>query len=167
MKRQEEKVKGFLCIPITESAERKIGDVGMLEASIIKSGIVLTKSQMTAMDVLETIEGLEGILKELYEALIDGTGIYCEDLNQDETEEATSIKLPEFILEEAGIPKDAKLCAFTTEASGEVTVIEAEYKHDISDVPEDMLMLLKDIGVCTSCLNECLMSERIIYGKQK
>ncbi len=167
MKRQEEKVKGFLCLPITESAERKIGDVGMLEASIIKSGIVLTKSQMTAMDVLETIEGLEGILKELYDALIDGTGIYCEDLNQDETEEATSIKLPEFILEEAGIPKDAKLCAFTTEASGEVTVIEAEYKHDISDVPEDMLMLLKDIGVCTSCLNECLMSERIIYGKQK
>ena len=167
MKRQEEKVKGFLCLPITESAERKIGDVGMLEASIIKSGIVLTKSQMTAMDVLETIEGLEGILKELYEALIDGTGIYCEDLDQDETEEATSIKLPEFILEEAGIPKDAKLCAFTTEASGEVTVIEAEYKHDISDVPEDMLMLLKDIGVCTSCLNECLMSERIIYGKQK
>ncbi len=167
MKRQEEKVKGFLCLPITESAERKIGDVGMLEASIIKSGIVLTKSQMTAMDVLETIEGLEGILKELYDALIDGTGIYCEDLNQDETEEATSIKLPEFILEEAGIPKDAKLCAFTTEASGEVTVIEAEYKHDISDVPEDMLMLLKDIGVRTSCLNECLMSERIIYGKQK
>ena len=167
MKRQEEKVKGFLCLPITESAERKIGDVGMLEASIIKSGIVLTKSQMTAMDVLETIEGLEGILKELYDALIDGTGIYCEDLNQDETEEATSIKLPEFILEEAGIPKDAKLCAFTTEASGEVTVIEAEYKHDISDVPEDMLRLLKDIGVCLSCLNECLMSERIIYGKQK
>ena len=167
MKRQEEKVKGFLCLPITESAERKIGEVGMLEASIIKSGIVLTKYQMTAMDVLETIEGLEGILKELYDALIDGTGIYCEDIDQDETEEATSIKLPEFILEEAGIPKDAKLCAFTTEASGEVTVIEAEYKHDISDVPEDMLMLLKDIGVCTSCLNECLMSERIIYGKQK
>ena len=167
MKRQEEKVKGFLCLPITESAERKIGDVGMLEASIIKSGIVLTKSQMTAMDVLETIEGLEGILKELYEALIDGTGIYCEDLDQDETEEATSIKLPEFILEEAGIPKDAKLCAFTTESSGEVIVKEAEYKHDLSDVPEDMLKLLKDIGVCLSCLNECLMSERIIYGKQK
>ena len=65
MKRLEQKVKGFLCLPITESAERKIGDVGMLEATIIKSGVVLTKSQMTAMDVLNTIEGLEEILKEL------------------------------------------------------------------------------------------------------
>lgn len=167
MKRLEQTVKGFLCLPITESAERKIGDVGMLEATIIKSGVVLTKSQMTAMDVLETIDGLEEILKDLYNALIDATGICCEDCDQDETEEATSIKLPEFILEDAGIPKDAKLCAFTTEESGEVTVMEAEYKHDLTDVPEDMLRLLKDIGVCLSCLNGCLMSERIIYGKQK
>lgn len=167
MKRLEQTVKGFLCLPITESAERKIGDVGMLEATIIKSGVVLTKSQMTAMDVLDTIDGLEEILKELYNALIDATGICCEDCDQNETEDAISIKLPEFILEDAGIPKDAKLCAFTTEASGEVTVMEAEYKHDLTDVPEDMLRLLKDIGVCLTCLNECLMSERIVYGKQK
>ena len=167
MKKSEQKVKGFLCLPITESAERKIGDVGLLEASIIKSGVVLTKSQMTAMDVLETIEGLEEILKELYNALVGATGICCEDCDQDETEDAVTIKLPEFILEEAGILKDAKLCAFTTETSGEVTVMEADYKHDLTDVPEDMLRLLKDIGVCLSCLNECLMSERIIYGKRK
>ena len=167
MKKLEQKVKGFLCLPITESAERKIGDVGMLEATIIKSGVVLTKSEMTAMEVLDTIEGLEEILKELYNALVSGTGICCEDCEPDETEEAISIKLPEFILEDAGIPKDAKLCAFTTESSGEVTVMEAEYKHDLTDVPEDMLRLLKDIGVCLSCLNGCLMSERIVYGKQK
>lgn len=167
MKKSEQKVKGFLCLPITESAERKIGDVGLLEATIIKSGVVFTKSQMTAMDVLETIEGLEEILKELYHALVGATGICCEDCDQDETEDAVTIKLPEFILEEAGIPKDAKLCAFTTEASGEVTVMEADYKHDLTDVPEDMLRLLKDIGVCLSCLNECLISERIIYGKRK
>ena len=167
MKKSEQKVKGFLCLPITESAERKIGDVGLLEATIIKSGVVFTKSQMTAMDVLETIEGLEEILKELYNALVGATGICCEDCDQDETEDAVTIKLPEFILEDAGIPKDAKLCAFTTEASGEVTVMEADYKHDLTDVPEDMLRLLKDIGVCLSCLNECLMSERIIYGKRK
>ena len=167
MKKSEQKVKGFLCLPITESAERKIGDVGLLEASIIKSGVVLTKSQMTAIDVLETIDGLEEILKELYNALVGATGICCEDCDQDETEDAVTIKLPEFILEEAGIPKDAKLCAFTTEASGEVTVMEADYKHDLTDVPEDMLRLLKDIGVCLSCLNECLISERIIYGKRK
>lgn len=165
MKRLEQAVKGYLCLPITESAERKIGDVGMLEATIIKSGVVLTKSEMTVMDVLETIEGLEEILKELYNALVGATGICSEDCDSAETEDSIGIKLPDFILEEAGISKDAKLCAFTTEASGEVTVMEAEYKHDLTDVPEDMLRLLKDIGVCLSCLNECLVTERIIYGK--
>ena len=167
MKKLEQKVKGFLWLPITESAERIIGDVGKLEATVIKSGLVLTKSEMTAMDVLETIEGLEEIIKELYNALVDATGICSDDCDQDETEDSITIKLPEFILEDAGIPKDAKLCAFTTEASGEVTVMEAEYKYDLTDVSGDMLRLLKDIGVCLSCLNECLMSERIIYGKQK
>jgi hypothetical protein len=166
MKKSEQKVKGFLCLPITESVERKIGDVGKLEATPIKSGIVLIKSEMTAMDVLETIEGLEEILKELYNSIISETSSCSEDCDQEETEDAVSIKLPEFILEEAGIPKDAKLCAFTTESSGEVTVVEAEYKHDLTDVPKDMIGLLKDIGVCLSCLNDCLVSERILYGKK-
>lgn len=167
MKKLEQTAKGLLCLPITESAERKIGDVGMLEATIIKSGVVLTKSEMTAMEVLDTIEGLEEILKELYNTLVRATGNCCDDCDQAETEDAVKIKLPDFILEDAGIPKGAKLCAFTTEASGEVTVMEAEYKHDLTDVPEDKLRLLKDIGVCLSCLNECLMSERIVYGKRK
>ena len=78
---------------------------------------------------------------------------------------------PEFVWEQFKRMSErvlvSALCAITTEASGEVTVMEADYKHDLTVVPEDMLRLLKDIGVCLSCLNECLMSERIIYGKRK
>ncbi|PYG89376.1 hypothetical protein LY28_00595 [Ruminiclostridium sufflavum DSM 19573] len=166
MENTKQKVKRFLCLPVTETVENKIGDVGKLEAEAIDNGLVLLKSQMTAIEVIETLEGLEKIIKELYLALVMSAGI-CEDCSCcTETEDAVSIKLPEFILEDAGIPKDAKLCAYTSEDSGEVTVVEAEYKHDLSDVPKGILHILKEIGVCMAGLNNSLMSEEIIYGKQ-
>lgn len=163
MKKSKQKVKGFLCLPITGAAEKKIGDVGKLEATTIKNGLVFMKSEMTAMEVVETLEGLKEVAEELYLTLADAPGICgCCDC---QTEDAVSIKLPEFILEDAGIPKDAKLCAYTNEESGEVTVVEAEYKHDLSDVPKDILQVLKALGVCMAGLNKRLMSEEIIYGK--
>lgn len=165
MKKSKQKVKGILCLPITELAEKKIGDIGKLEATIIKNGLVFMKSEMTAMEVVETLEGLKEVVEELYFTLADAHGI-CECCDcPSETEDAVSIKLPEFILEDAGIPKDAKLCAYTNEDSGEVTVVEAEYKHDLSDVPKDILQMLKAMGVCMAGLNKRLMSEEIIYGK--
>ena len=68
-------------------------------------------------------------------------------------------------VEEAGIPRDAKLCACTQENSGVVKVMEAEYKHDLSDVPKEVLQILKSQGVSLKKLNESLMTEEIIYGK--
>ncbi len=159
-------IKGFLCLPITEEAEKKIGDVGKLEATTIKNGLVFMKSEMTAMEVVETLKELKQVVEELYFTLADADGI-CECCDcPAETEDSVSIKLPQFILEDAGIPKDAKLCAYTNEGSGEVTVIEAEYKHDLSDIPKDILQMLKAMGVCMAGLNNRLMSEEIIYGKQ-
>lgn len=159
-------IKGFLCLPITEEAEKKIGDVGKLEATTIKNGLVFMKSEMTAMEVVETLKGLKQVVEELYFTLADAHDI-CECCDcPAETEDAVSIRLPQFILDDAGIPKDAKLCAYTDEGSGEVTVIEAEYKHDLSDVPKDILQMLKAMGVCMAGLNNRLMSEEIIYGKQ-
>lgn len=167
MGKLKERVKGFVCLPVTEEIENKVGDVGKLEATAIQNGLVLMNSQMTAMDVLKTLEGLEGVIDELYTALAKAAGTCSEHDCHSETEDAVNIKLPEFILEDAGIPKDAKLCAYTNEGSGEVTVMEAEYKHDLTDVPKDILQVLKAMGVCLSGLNDCLMSEKIIYGNQK
>jgi hypothetical protein len=163
MKAVEGSVKGFLCLPITETTEKQLGDVSMLEASVINSGLVMMKSKMTAMDVIQTIEGLEAVIGELYDSLLE-VSCYCDnDCDQSETLEAVNIKLPDFILEDAGISKNAKLCAYTNEDSKEVTVIETDYKHDLSDVPETMRRVLKDMGACMTCLNECLISEKIIW----
>ena len=165
MKKINKNIKGLLCLPITETAEKEIGDVGKLEAAVVKNGVILMKSTMSAMEVIEMLETLRKIAKELLLSITSATGI-CEDCDGcSELEEAVNIKIPEFLLEEAGIPLKAKLCAFTDEDSGEVKVREAEYKHDLSDVPENVLNTIKSMGICLSELNECLMSEEIIYGK--
>lgn len=129
------------------------------------NGMLLMKSGMTAMEVIEMIEVLKEIMDNLIDWVVDncGTDGRCECF--EEVEEAVNIKLPDFLLEEAGIPKDAKLCACTEENSGVVKVMEAEYKHDLSDVPEDVLQKLKSLGVSLSKLNKSLMSEEIVYGE--
>lgn len=165
MNQNEQMVKGFLCLPITESAEKKIGDVSKLEANLIKGGVVFMKAQMTALEVIETLDALSEIVNELYDVLLSEIGICHDDCDHIDPEEALSIKLPEFLLEEAGIAKKAKLCAHTTEGSGEVIVIEADYCHDLSDVPPEMLSALKDMGACMATLNDHIVNETIIYGK--
>lgn len=162
----KEQVKGFLCLPVTESTEKRVDGVDKLEATVIPNGMVLMKSQMTAMEVIKTIEGIEEIMDALYYILAKASGL-CGGGCQSETVDAVNIKLPDFILEDAGIPKDAKLCAYTDDESGEVTVMEAEYRHDLSDVSVDTLEVLSAMGVCFSGLNEFLMNEAIIYGSQK
>lgn len=51
-----------MCLPITEATEKKVGEVGLLEATVIQNGLVLMKSQMTTMEVIKTIEGLEDVI---------------------------------------------------------------------------------------------------------
>lgn len=41
MKQVDGKVNGVLCLPITQEAEKKIGDVEQLEATVINNGLVL------------------------------------------------------------------------------------------------------------------------------
>lgn len=166
MKQVDGKVNGVLCLPITQEAEKKIGDVEQLEATVIDNGLVFMKSKMTTIEVVKTLEEIKTVVEELYRTLAKAAGA-CEcDQCSLEIEDAVNIKLPQFILEDAGISKKAKLCAYTNEGSGEVTVMEAEYNHDLSDVSKETIEVLKAMGICLSGLNESLMADEIIYGDE-
>ena len=93
MKEMKEKVNGFLCLPITEATERKVGEVGKLEATVIQNGLVLMKSQMTAMEVIKTIEGLEDAIDALCFTLARAVGVCSGQGCQAETMDAVGIKL--------------------------------------------------------------------------
>ena len=66
--------------------------------------------------------------------------------------------------EEAGIPADAKLCAWPGNDPGTVTVGQADYRYDLTDVPEWELSTLAMLGVCLGNLEEKLMAEDTVYG---
>lgn len=84
----------------------------------------------------------------------------CQSLLESDKE----IQLPDYLLSEAGIPKDAKLEAYADEDSGEITVVEAENQYDISDVPPGLRAVLAMSGICLMELDELIMLEETVYG---
>lgn len=85
----------------------------------------------------------------LCQGLLDGSG---------------DIHVPDYILGEAGIPKDAKLEAYADEDSGEITIVEADIQQDITDVPPGIVAILAQSGVCLANLDELIMLEETVYG---
>ena len=45
------------------------------------------------------------------------------------------------------------------------TVVEADYAHDLSDVPPELLFALHQSGCCLSALEDALMEDDVIYDK--
>lgn len=74
------------------------------------------------------------------------------------------IQIPDYLLEEAGIPKEAKLEAYTEEGSGEITVVEADIQNDLTDVPPEIISMLATAGVCLAHLDELVMDGGTVYG---
>ena len=65
---------------------------------------------------------------------------------------------------EVHIPADAKLCAWPGDKPGTVTVGQADYRYDLTDVPAWELEILASHGVCLGNLEERLMTEDAVYG---
>ena len=51
------------------------------------------------------------------------------------------------------------------EDSGKISVCEADYEHDLSDVPPELLLALHQCGCCLSALEDALMEDDVIYDK--
>lgn len=90
--------------------------------------------------------------------------MHCE-LCQGLLDGSSEVHVPDYILEEAGIPTDAKLEAYTNEDSGEIVVVESDVQQDITDVPPGIVAILAKAGVCLAELDELIMLEEIVYGK--
>lgn len=125
--------------------------------------VVLTKAKMTAMDMVKIIATLAEVTQNLLATLARNCG-NCENCGHCEEMDTENIKLPDYMLETAGIPKDAKLIAYAEEDSGIVRVEQAEYDHDIADIPEDILELLSNYGICMGELDALLVRGELLHG---
>lgn len=138
-----------------------------VELHALKDTVVVLKAQMTAMELVHAMDGLHQLSTDLAAQLAKMCGI-CDGCGVDgcpyEDGEGYDISLPDYLKEEAGIPKDAKLCAVVDEEDGTVTIQEAGYDHDLRDVPPYLLALFQASGFCVGELEERLITEEIVYG---
>ena len=135
-----------------------------IEFNTLENAVVAMKTTMNAMELIKVAEGLKNLSEELIVHLAGICG-RCHDCSYCERfEEFDEIIVPDYLLEEAGIPKDAKLCACTEEDSGEIIVMQADYDYDIADVPKFVIDIFEMSGICIRELEEKIMMDDIVYG---
>ena len=139
-----------------------------LSLSIGENTLVVRPERMTALQALNTIGVLTEITTGLIEIIQDACGTcgdrgdgcpfsdvcgpgHCpyEDMDGPEVELSPSAR------RKLGIAPDAKLELLPDE--GEGLVCAADYAHDITDVPKNVLPLLSMCGVCPGRLDELIM----------
>ena len=162
----KENTKNGLHIPPTALIVSGI-DGTPLEYRALPGAIVAFKSQMTAMELIDTIHALNRCASALFADLADTIG-YCDDCDEQcgltEENNFGYVFLPDELREQAGIPADAKVTAIPDQDTGTVTVMQADYEHDLTDVPPTLMEVFKCRGVCLETLECLLMDEEIVYG---
>ena len=140
--------------------------------------LVVLPERMTALEAVNTVNMLTAFTTELIELLRDACGSCEEQMEQEEgccpfggvcdpdecpyeDMDGPEVELSDAARRAMGIPLDAKLQFFPDE--GEGLVCAADYRHDITDVPEDILPLLEMAGICTGKLDELIMNEKEIW----
>lgn len=142
-----------------------LDDEGKLEMAGARGAVILSKSEMTAMEMVRTILALTDRAGQLMRELTERCGS-CEGCTEGhctfrdaDIEELIrpAVTVPDWAREEADIAPDAKLDCHVDEGSGVITVCETFYDHDLSDIPAELLEALRKSGCCLSVLEDKAM----------
>ena len=139
--------KGLL-LPVTAARLAGFSAGEKVEYHALKGAMVVLKGQMSAMELLTAARSLQELAVDLHTHLAkvcgqcDGCGENAENGGEGcplMDLEADGITLPDYLLEEAGIPEGTKLCADVDEEEQTVTIFPAGYDHDLRDIPPGIL----------------------------
>lgn len=152
-------------IPKAVIAISKLEGTDALGLHALENAAVLLKERMTAMEVINAIYSLDRLSGQLLEALTDACEqcVCCEE-NCPFICDNGGISLPSHLLDEANIPEGAKLSAVADPETGCVVISESNAEHGIDDVPDELLDVLLECGVCLESLSGLLSSGEIVYG---
>ena len=101
------------------------GDKAELHA--LPSAAIILKQKMTAMEVIQAMDALHQLTVDLSVHLARASGP-CDGCDGDcpfDGLDGQEIALPDYLRDEAGIPENAKLCAYVDEEANTVTIAEA------------------------------------------
>ena len=163
----EVKLKGFpapYAIPKTvlDKAELTPGeDVRFLS---LKGAVVMLPCEMTAMRMIDAASELNTLAVKLLNVVADACG-RCEedeDCALRHGEIPPSVHVDGDALEAAGIDLDSKLVCEADPEEGCVRVYPAEYAHDLTDMPPEILTLFRAMNVCLGDLQDLLMRDETL-----
>ncbi|WP_455723787.1 AbrB/MazE/SpoVT family DNA-binding domain-containing protein [Dysosmobacter welbionis] len=137
---------------------------GKVELHASEDTLVVLKQRMTAMELLRAAKSLQTLVTDLHVHLAKVCGPCTGCDGECPFEDGDEVDLPDYLREEAGIPEKAKLCASVDEEEHTVTISEADYDHDLRDVPEEVLEMFKEAGICVGELEERLILGDVVYG---
>lgn len=140
-----------------------------LELHLLDQAAVVIPGKMTVMEVIQTVEALQGLAADLLTAIgeacekCDGCGVeqFCDIMNRDVHSE---LHVPLQVLDQAGFATDDKLTCRVDPQSGAISIVQADYRYDLSDVPPNILATFRECGICLNDLETKLINEDIIYG---
>lgn len=140
-----------------------------VELHTLDNALILLKGHMTAPELLAAARQLSSTAAELlaHLAKVCGPCESCEDCEEScpyNDLGGEAISLPDYLRQEAGIPEDAKLCAEVNKEAGSVTISMSGHKHDLQDIPSDLLDTFAEAGTCLGELEEHMILEDIVYG---
>ena len=145
----------------------KIPTKSAMEMWTLDHAIAFVPSKMTAMDLILAAHAFHLLSMDLCAHLVEVCGACneCGDSCPLEDLEDFPITIPDFLREEANIPLEAKLCACIGHEQGTVIITQADYQHDLRDVPEEFLEMFVEQGICMDELERHLMMGDNVYGE--
>lgn len=158
--------KGEIRIPRTALKRAKLEDDPTLRMGADDGVVIVMKKKMTAMDIITTADSLFNLANSLVDMLADACGV-CEDCGDCDGpcfEQFMPIYIPPHILDEAGIPAGAKLCAEVDAENGTLSVMECGSKNLLSEIPMGMLPVLLAHGICVDNLEVALAEGEVVCG---
>lgn len=135
-----------------------------VELHVSKDALVVLKQRMTAVELLRAAKSLQKLATDLHVHLARVCGPCNGCDGECPFEGGDEVDLPDYLREEAGIPKNAKLWASADEETHTVTICEADYDHDLRDVPAEVLEMFRESGICVGELEERLILGDTVYG---
>ncbi len=142
-----------------------------LQIRPMKNAIVTISDEMETMELIETVVSLRTLANELLDKLCEycGKGDFCGNGCKEcwaDPGQFEPIRLPDWVLESAGISKDAKLLWEIDEEEHVIRLWYEEDAFDLDSIPPDILAYILERGFCLGELLESLVLGNIVYSQE-
>lgn len=164
--------KKNLSIP---AAALKLSGLGDSEMPVLEAGtgsIILTKEEMTAREMIATIDRLSELAADLIVKLAmacDASENGPQPLSRECIECGgwregcdSGVSIPLCALRDAGIDPDAEVDIYSEDGRVIITAAEDE-EYSPDDIPPDLRNVLEASGICPDCLKDLVDSGKIIH----